>query len=131
MSEISNALYFSIPFAVSQKPPEIVCSIPGVPSHSDLPNKELDKFDVVICGGARVIFIGIALKVKGLRVGILERNELKGREQEWNISRKELLELVDAGILTEDDIEQATAAKFNPVSSSCSGIIIFSRCLLL
>lgn len=38
------------------------------------------------------------------------------REQEWNISRKELLELVEAGILVEDDIEEATAVKFNPVS---------------
>lgn len=38
------------------------------------------------------------------------------REQEWNISRKELLELVEIGILVEDDIEEATAVKFNPVS---------------
>ena len=38
------------------------------------------------------------------------------REQEWNISRKELAELVKVGILDEDDIEQATAAEFNPVS---------------
>lgn len=38
------------------------------------------------------------------------------REQEWNISRKELIELVEVGVLTEDDIEQATAMKFNPVS---------------
>lgn len=39
------------------------------------------------------------------------------REQEWNISRKELLELVEVGVLTEDDIEEATAASFNPVCS--------------
>lgn len=38
------------------------------------------------------------------------------REQEWNISRKELMELVEVGVLTEDEIEQATAMKFNPVS---------------
>lgn len=38
------------------------------------------------------------------------------REQEWNISRKELLELVEVGVITEDEIEQATAMKFNPVS---------------
>lgn len=37
------------------------------------------------------------------------------REQEWNISRKELLELVEVGILKEEDIEQATTATFNPV----------------
>lgn len=37
------------------------------------------------------------------------------REQEWNISRKELLELVEVGILTEDEIDLAIAASFNPV----------------
>lgn len=37
------------------------------------------------------------------------------REQEWNISRKELFELVEAGVLVEEDIEEATAMKFNPV----------------
>lgn len=38
------------------------------------------------------------------------------REQEWNISKKELLELVKFGILAEEDIDLAVAAKFNPVS---------------
>ena len=37
------------------------------------------------------------------------------REQEWNISTTELLELVEVGVLEEDDIERATAVKFNPV----------------
>ncbi|RVW97406.1 hypothetical protein CK203_026321 [Vitis vinifera] len=66
-----------------------------------------------VCGGTLGIFIATALSSKGLRVGVVERNILKG-EQEWNISRKELLELVEAGILVEDDIKQVTAAKFNP-----------------
>lgn len=39
------------------------------------------------------------------------------REQEWNVSKKELMELVETGVLTEDEIEQVTAVKFNPVSS--------------
>lgn len=38
------------------------------------------------------------------------------REQEWNISRKELLELVKVGVLEETDIDEAIAVKFNPVS---------------
>lgn len=37
------------------------------------------------------------------------------REQEWNISRKEMMELVEVGILKEEDIEHATSATFNPV----------------
>lgn len=39
------------------------------------------------------------------------------REQEWNISRKELMELVKLGLLSEEEIEQITAIKFNPVTS--------------
>lgn len=46
------------------------------------------------------------------------------REQEWNISKKELLELVKVGILTEEDINLAVGAEFNPVSLSLlSGIL--------
>ncbi|KAJ6723731.1 LYCOPENE BETA/EPSILON CYCLASE PROTEIN [Salix koriyanagi] len=99
---------------VSQEPQQVVSSIPGVTSHSDLTGKEVDKFDVVVCGGTLGIFIATALSAKGLQVGIVERNILKGREQEWNISRKELLELVDVGILEENDIEQTIAMNFNP-----------------
>ncbi|XP_057954523.1 uncharacterized protein LOC131148671 [Malania oleifera] len=99
---------------VMQEPQKVVSSIPGLFRHSDQAHKAVDTFDVLICGGTLGIFIATALSSKGLRVGIVERNILKGREQEWNISRKELLELVKVGILVEDDIEQATAVKFNP-----------------
>ncbi|XP_038887933.1 uncharacterized protein LOC120077904 isoform X2 [Benincasa hispida] len=93
---------------------EVVRRVSGAFSHSDLGEKAIDTFDVLVCGGTLGVFIATALSLKGLRVGIVERNVLKGREQEWNISRKELLELVDVGVLTEDEIEQATAMKFNP-----------------
>ncbi|GMY09828.1 hypothetical protein FCV25MIE_05067 [Fagus crenata] len=99
---------------VVQEPRQVVSSIPGMFSHSDVEDKAVDTFDVLVCGGTLGIFIATALSSKGLRVGIVERNILKGREQEWNISRKELFELVEAGVLVEDDIEEATAVKFNP-----------------
>ncbi|CAK7349018.1 unnamed protein product [Dovyalis caffra] len=102
------------PETVSQEPQQVISSIRGVSSHSDLTDKAVDKFDVVVCGGTLGIFIATALSAKGLQVGIVERNILKGREQEWNLSRKELLELVDVGILEEGDIEQAIAVNFNP-----------------
>lgn len=137
-----------------QEPQKVVSSIPGLFSQSDLADKEVDKFDVIVCGGTLGIFIATALSSRGLRVGIVEKNILKGviyeevlwnwylsnvlsdvsdesiigyqREQEWNISRKELWELVEVGILVEDDIEKITAAKFNPVSSQTSSIDICS-----
>ncbi|KAL6135211.1 hypothetical protein ACLB2K_067439 [Fragaria x ananassa] len=99
---------------VVEVPKEVVSNFPGLLRNSDLADKAVDTFDVLICGGTLGIFIATALCAKGLRVGVVERNVLQGREQEWNISRKELLEFVEIGILAEDEIEQATAMKFNP-----------------
>jgi hypothetical protein len=39
----------------------------------------------------------------------------KQREQEWNISRKELMEIVEIGILSQADLEQIISSDFNPV----------------
>ncbi|GAB2285250.1 hypothetical protein Dimus_019704 [Dionaea muscipula] len=100
--------------AAAVEPQAVVSSVSGSFSQSQLADKAIDKFDVLVCGGTLGIFIGVALGAKGLKVGIVERNVLKGREQEWNISKKELLELVKAGVLFEEDIEQATAIEFNP-----------------
>ncbi|XP_050381550.1 uncharacterized protein LOC126798585 isoform X2 [Argentina anserina] len=99
---------------VVEEPKEVVSNFPGLLGNSDLAEKVVDTFDVLICGGTLGIFVATALCAKGLRVGVIERNVLQGREQEWNISRKELLEFVEIGILEEDEIEQATAMKFNP-----------------
>lgn len=52
-------------------------------------------FDVVVCGGTLGIFMAAALSMKGWRVGVIERGPLRGRAQEWNISRKEMEELVE------------------------------------
>ncbi len=51
-------------------------------------------FDVVVCGGTLGVFLAASLQLRGLRVAVVERGHLRGREQEWNISRKELYELV-------------------------------------
>ncbi|KAF6159123.1 hypothetical protein GIB67_032740 [Kingdonia uniflora] len=98
----------------SPKPRDVVSSSPGSFRLSDFADKDIETFDVLVCGGTLGIFVATALSVKGLRVGIVEKNLLQGREQEWNISKKELVEFVQVGILTEDDIEQVTSAKFNP-----------------
>ena len=51
-------------------------------------------FDVIVCGGTLGVFLAASLQLRGLRVGVVERGPLRGREQEWNLSRKELYELV-------------------------------------
>lgn len=71
-------------------------------------------WDVVICGGTLGILLGAALAQRGWRVALLERGVLRGREQEWNISRKELQVFVELALLTEAELEQAIATSYNP-----------------
>ncbi|MEA5603866.1 FAD-dependent oxidoreductase [Nostoc sp. UHCC 0252] len=78
-------------------------------------------FDVLICGGTLGILIGCALAVKGLRVALMERGILRGREQEWNISRKELDVFVELNLLTEEELESAIATQYNPARVSFAG----------
>ena len=78
-------------------------------------------FDVIICGGTLGILIGCALAVKGLRVALLERGILRGREQEWNISRKELDVFVELNLLTEEELASAIATQYNPARVSFAG----------
>nr|XP_018678299.1 PREDICTED: uncharacterized protein LOC103977631 isoform X3 [Musa acuminata subsp. malaccensis] len=100
----------------AEKVPEVVSRVPGSSKISELEEKAGCSFDVLVCGGTLGIFIATALVTRGLHVAIIERNLIKGREQEWNISRKELLELVEVGILTKEEIEHIITVKFNPSS---------------
>jgi lycopene cyclase CruP len=78
-------------------------------------------WDVVICGGTLGILIGCALAVKGLRVALIERGILRGREQEWNISRKELEVFLELDLLSEGELKQAIATEYNPARVSFQG----------
>ena len=69
-------------------------------------------YDVAVCGGTLGIFIALALQIKGLNVAVIEAGKLQGREQEWNISMKELEELVDLGVLTKEIIDEAVTTEF-------------------
>lgn len=71
-------------------------------------------FDVVVCGGTLGVFVATALLLKGYKVAVVEKGEMRGRAQEWNISRKELHELVEAGVLTTEEVEAVIAVEFNP-----------------
>lgn len=71
-------------------------------------------WDVVICGGTLGILIGAALAQRGWRVALVERGILRGRDQEWNISRQELQVLIELGLLTEAELVQSIATEYNP-----------------
>ncbi|MBE9029401.1 FAD-binding oxidoreductase [filamentous cyanobacterium LEGE 11480] len=79
------------------------------------------EYDVAICGGTLGILIGASLVRRGLRVVLLERGELQGRVQEWNISRRELQEFVELGLLTEAELQAVISSEFNPVRVGFDG----------
>jgi hypothetical protein len=50
-------------------------------------------------------------QMRGHKVAIVERNEVKGRDQEWNISRHEVQVLpADSEVHMHADAEYATAS---------------------
>jgi lycopene cyclase CruP len=77
-------------------------------------------WDIVVAGGTLGILIAPALQRLGWRVVVIERGILRGREQEWNISRSELEVLLELELLSTEELEQAIATEFNPVRISFS-----------
>jgi len=71
-------------------------------------------WDVIICGGTLGVMVAAALAQRQWRVALVERGELRGRAQEWNISRHELDALTRLGLLTEAELEAAIASAYNP-----------------
>jgi flavin-dependent dehydrogenase len=75
------------------------------------------KFDVVVCGGTLGILLAATLQQKenGLKVAVIERGKLRGREQEWNVTRKELSVLCALNVLTKEDLDEVICGEFNPI----------------
>ncbi len=71
-------------------------------------------WDVVICGGTLGILLGATLAQRGWRVALVEKGTLRGRQQEWNISRLEMQGLVALGLLSVEELEGAIASEYNP-----------------
>ncbi len=91
--------------------------VPNTVQQDTDPLKTVD-YDVLICGGTLGIIIGAALAVRGWNVAVLERGILRGREQEWNISRQELNVLVELQLLSPQELETAIATEYNPARLS-------------
>ncbi|EFJ53125.1 hypothetical protein VOLCADRAFT_54927, partial [Volvox carteri f. nagariensis] len=87
-------------------------------------------FDVVVCGGTLGIFAAAALALRGLRVAVLERGPLRGRAQEWNISRKELLELESVGVATREELEACVAIEVRKLCSISGLSEVWTRDIL-
>ncbi len=74
--------------------------------------------EIVIAGGTLGIILAAALQLRGVKVAVIERGELKGRVQEWNISRSELAVLVELELLSEQELTTAIATEYNPARIS-------------
>ncbi|KPQ39257.1 MAG: lycopene cyclase CruP [Phormidium sp. OSCR] len=93
---------------------------PHVVEESPQPLGECE-WDVVICGGTLGILLGASLAQRGWRVAIIERGVLKGRDQEWNISRSELQTFVELDLLTPEELDRAIASEYNPARVAFPG----------
>lgn len=91
--------------------------VPAVVQQNQQPIDTTD-WDIVVAGGTLGIFIGAALARRGWRVALIERGILRGREQEWNISRKELDVFVELNLLSEAELGQVIATEYNPARVS-------------
>ena len=84
-------------------------------------NLEAVTYDALICGGTLGILLGAALVQKGWSVALLERGTLRGRDQEWNISRRELETFVEMALLTREELQNAIASQYNPARIHFNG----------
>ncbi|BFI33798.1 hypothetical protein MPTK2_4g18450 [Marchantia polymorpha subsp. ruderalis] len=99
---------------VKGSPPEVVRRLDGQMLGTSDRAALSGSFDVVVCGGTLGVFVATALAQRGFKVAIVEKGQLRGRMQEWNISRKELFELVKLGVLNAEEAEQVITVDFNP-----------------
>lgn len=92
-------------------------TIPTVITEKD---ESLDDYetDIVIAGGTLGILIAATLQKQGWQVTLIEKGSLKGREQEWNISRQELAVFLDLDLLSEAELQKAIATEYNPARVS-------------
>mmetsp|Transcript_26308 Transcript_26308/g.36672 ORF Transcript_26308/g.36672 Transcript_26308/m.36672 type:complete len:796 (-) Transcript_26308:188-2575(-) len=108
----ADALWSLLRNTETKQPPEFVRRVRGADAGTSL-----DEYDAVICGGTLGIFAAMALKSKSpnLNIAVVERGELRGRDQDWNIARSELARIVEYGILSREELEEAIAIEFNPM----------------
>ncbi len=69
-------------------------------------------FDIVISGGTLGILLATALQKLGWRVALIEKGILRGRSQEWNISRDELTVFLELELLNPTELEEAIATEY-------------------
>lgn len=85
---------------------------------------EVDKadFDMTVLGGTLGLIAACYFAKQNFNVAVVDRfKEIKGREQEWNITYDDLLVLEKLGILSKEQIDSSIVSRFKPVRVSIHG----------
>ncbi|GCE11226.1 hypothetical protein [Tengunoibacter tsumagoiensis] len=78
-------------------------------------------FDIIYAGGGLNLLNAAVMTLRyGLRVLVFDRFTVGAVHREWNISREELQELLDVGLLTEQELESIIQREYS------SGLVRFA-----
>ena len=73
-----------------------------------------DMFDIIYAGGGLNLLNAVVMTQRyGLRVLVFDRFTVGAVHREWNISRQELRELLDVGLLTPDELETVIQREYS------------------
>ncbi len=73
-----------------------------------------DTFDIIYAGGGLNLLNAAVMTVRyGLRVLVFDRFTVGAVHREWNISREELRELLEVGLLTPDELESVIQREYS------------------
>lgn len=84
-----------------QKPRQVIFSSPPLP----LPPSDTPPYDLIYIGGALGVIHAAVMAQRGYHVLLLERLPFGRMNREWNISRDEIQNLIDLGLLTPAQVE--------------------------
>ncbi|AFY68915.1 hypothetical protein Pse7367_0611 [Thalassoporum mexicanum PCC 7367] len=83
------------------------------PKAPQLPEQFIDSsFDLIYLGGALGVIHAAMMARLGYRVCLVERLPFGRMNREWNISRPEFQELVDCGLLTNEELESMILCEY-------------------
>lgn len=78
------------------------------------PLPSVDTFDIIYAGGGlNLLNAAVMTQCYGLRVLVFDRFTVGAVHREWNISREELQELLDVGLLTPGELETVIQREYS------------------
>lgn len=99
-----------------QQPKQVVFKSQGTAGESSKPNSPpvplTPTYDLIYVGGALGVIHAAVMAQLGYRVLLIERLPFGRMNREWNISRKELQNLIDLGLFTEAELESFIAKEY-------------------